>query len=303
MLAKTDICVIGAGIIGITTALELQARGAEVVLLDRGQPGMQTSFGNAGVISASTVLNVNNPALFRKLPSLITGRSPYFSYDLRYSVSRLPWLMKFLRYGRKGHTDRIANSLQALQLLSAARHDQLVAEAGIMQSYNKSGWLKVYRSERGFDTSELERQLLSRLDIPYECLSADGLAEAEPALCPVFHSGFLLSSTRSVLSPYLLCKAYLELFHKKGGRTELFDVRSLRNRKGSKWTVGSDTSSEIESNDIVIASGPWCDDVCGLLGYKIPLAWERGYHVNVTSPSPLKPFVNGASLGQPMRGN
>jgi D-amino-acid dehydrogenase len=286
LLAKADVCVIGAGIIGITTALELQDRGAEVVLLDRGQPGMQTSFGNAGVISASTVLNVNNPALFRNLPSLITGRSPYFSYDLRYAVSRLPWLIKFLRYGRKRHTDVIANSLQALQSLSAVRHDELVAEAGIEQSYSKSGWLKVFRSERGFDSSELERQQLSRLNIPYERLCADALAKAEPGLRPAFHSGLLLSSTRSVLSPHLMCKNYLDLFHKKGGRTELFDVHSIKKRTGSRWTIGSDTPLEIESKDVVIAAGPWCDDVCGLLGYDVPLAWERGYHVNVTSPSP-----------------
>ena len=166
------------------------------------------------------------------------------------------------------------------------QHDQLVSEAGLDRAYSTSGWLKVFRNERGFESSKLERQLLEKFDVPYECLSTDALAEAEPALRPVFHSGLLLSSTRSVMNPHLLCKSYLELFQKKGGRTELFDVHSISNEKSSQWTIASDTLLEIKTKDVVIASGPWSDDVCGLLGYKIPMAWERGYHLNVGSPSP-----------------
>ena len=92
---KTDVCVIGAGIIGIVTALELQERGVEVLLVDRGEPGLQTSFGNAGVLSVSTVLNVNNPGLFRAAPKLLAGAMPYFDYNFSYALSRLGWLGAF----------------------------------------------------------------------------------------------------------------------------------------------------------------------------------------------------------------
>ncbi len=115
---KADVCVIGAGIVGITTALELQARGADVVLIDRDNPGRQTSFGNAGVLSASTVLTVNNPGLLRALPGLVFGSAPYFRYDFWYAVSRLPWLFSFLRLGTRRHTLATAKSLHALQTLS-----------------------------------------------------------------------------------------------------------------------------------------------------------------------------------------
>ncbi len=281
---KVDVCVIGAGIIGITTALELQARGADVVLVDRGEPGMQTSFGNAGVLSASTVLNVNNPGLFRALPSLITGRARYFTYDFWYLVSRLPWLLSFLRYATRHHSVSTAKSLHALQTLSISRHEKLIKEAGADSIYKAQGWLKVYRNKRGFGASELERRLLDTLEVPYECLTVGGLETLEPALNPVFEHGILLNTTKSVTDPHRLCKSYLDLFRKRGGRVVTIDISSIRKLGPNQWISASDSIEEIRSNDVVIACGPWADAACRMLGYKIPMAWERGYHVNVESP-------------------
>ncbi|HNP62564.1 MAG TPA: FAD-binding oxidoreductase [Woeseiaceae bacterium] len=282
---KADVCVIGAGVVGIASALELQARGADVVLVDRDHFGLQTSFGNAGVLSASTVLNVNNPGLWRSLPGLILGTAPYFRYDLTHAISRLPWLLKFLHRGSKRYTLATAKSLNKLQTLSLARHRQLISEANADSLYQARGWLKVFRDERGFDSSRLERRLLEELDIPFQQLLANELAEIEPGLHPIYHSGLLLSTTCSVSDPYLLCKAYFELFMNRGGRFELFDVASVVKKNGGYSITSGDVQMKLCSDNIVIACGPWSVDVCRLLGYKIPMAWERGYHVNVESPS------------------
>ena len=281
---KVDVCVIGAGVIGITTALQLQARGADVVLVDRGEPGMQTSFGNAGVLSASTVLTVNNPGLFKALPSLIAGRARYFNYDFRHVVSQLPWLLNFLRYATRRHVASTARSLLALQTLSIDRHEKLIKEAGADSIYKTQGWLKVYRDKRGFSASELERRLLDTFEVPYECLTVGGIEALEPALNPVFEYGILLNSTRSVTDPFLLCKSYLDLFRRRGGRVMTFDVSSIRKLGPNQWISASDSDDEIKSDDVVIACGPWADSICRMLGYNIPMAWERGYHVNVESP-------------------
>tara|TARA_R110000782_G_scaffold25953_1_gene66994 strand:- start:3238 stop:4485 length:1248 start_codon:yes stop_codon:yes gene_type:complete len=282
---KADICVIGAGVVGIVSALELQARGADVVLVDKQQFGRQTSFGNAGVLSASTVLNVNNPGLWRALPALILGTAPYFRYDLAYAISRLPWLLKFLHRGSRRYTLSTANSLHELQALSLARHSQFISSADADGLYQARGWLKVFQDQRGFDSSALERRLLEELDIPFQRLSADELRGLEPGLHPIYHSGLLLSATCSVSDPYLLCKAYFELFKKRGGRFELIDVAAVAENAGTYRIRSDDASTELRSDNIVIACGPWSVDVCRLLGYKIPMAWERGYHVNVESPS------------------
>lgn len=280
---KADVCVIGAGVIGITTALELQARGANVILVDRQEPGKQTSFGNAGVLSASTVLNVNNPGLFKFIPSLIAGKSPYFTYNLRHVVSRLPWLINFLRFATAGYTESTAKVLHALQTLSIDRHETLTKEAGADAAYKTRGWLKLYRNDRGFRSSELERRMLDLLEVPYRCLTASDIEVAEPALNPVFQHGIHLSTTKSVIDPFLLCKSYLDLFITRGGRLSSFDVCSIRPLGDGQWISASGGELQVLSNDVVIACGPWADSACRMLGYNIPMAWERGYHVNVES--------------------
>jgi D-amino-acid dehydrogenase len=281
---KADVCVIGAGIVGITTALELQARGADVVLIDRDNPGRQTSFGNAGVLSASTVLTVNNPGLLRALPGLVFGAAPYFRYDFWYAASRLPWLFSFLRSGTRRHTLATAKSLHALQTLSIARHEQLIIEAKAESLCKANGWLKVFRNERGFDASALERDLLADLGLPFQCLSSSELAEAEPGLRAIYHSGILLNAARSVSDPLLLCESYLELYRQRGGNLRKFDVTSITEEAGAYRIAARNGDDEITSNDVVVACGPWSADICRILGYKLPLAWERGYHVNVESP-------------------
>ena len=62
-----SIVVIGGGIVGVCTALELQRTGNNVTLIDRKKPGRETSYGNAGVLSESSVMVINNPSLLKKL--------------------------------------------------------------------------------------------------------------------------------------------------------------------------------------------------------------------------------------------
>ena len=73
-MTNPDFVVIGGGIVGITSALELQRRGQRVLLLDRGQLGRETSYGNTGVLSDASIVIVNNPGLLKQLPRLMRNR-------------------------------------------------------------------------------------------------------------------------------------------------------------------------------------------------------------------------------------
>ena len=87
---KTSVIVIGGGIVGVCNALALQQSGHQVILIDRKQPGKETSYGNAGVLSESSIMVLNNPKMLSGLPKLLLGKS----LGLRYS---LPFVMKNLR--------------------------------------------------------------------------------------------------------------------------------------------------------------------------------------------------------------
>lgn len=78
------VLVIGGGIVGVSCALELQRRGDQVVLVDRKEPGSETSYGNAGVFSISSLVPFNNPDLFGKLPKLLKNQGAGLRYDCGY---------------------------------------------------------------------------------------------------------------------------------------------------------------------------------------------------------------------------
>ena len=71
----TDIAVIGAGVVGLTIALDLVDQGREVVLVDPGAPGMGASYGNAGTIAGYATSPVGTPDVLRSLPTLMLSRT------------------------------------------------------------------------------------------------------------------------------------------------------------------------------------------------------------------------------------
>ena len=97
---KKSIIVIGGGIVGVAAALQLQLDGHQVRLIDRQQPGRETSYGNAGVLSDSSVVVLNNPMLIKALPKLLLNRSNGLLYNPFFVLRRLGWVVRFLAHCR-----------------------------------------------------------------------------------------------------------------------------------------------------------------------------------------------------------
>ncbi|NKB83957.1 FAD-binding oxidoreductase [Ochrobactrum grignonense] len=96
-MQQQDVIVLGAGIVGVSAALHLQARGRSVVLVDRGEPGQGTSYGNAGLIERSSVIPYSFPQGFGTLLRYGLNRRSDVRYDPFY-VSRIaPWLFQYWR--------------------------------------------------------------------------------------------------------------------------------------------------------------------------------------------------------------
>ena len=93
------IVVVGAGIVGVSNALALQKSGHKVSLIDSGRPGRETSYGNAGVLSESSVAVLNSPGLLKSLPKLLLGRSNSVRFSPSFVIRRLGWMLSFLLHG------------------------------------------------------------------------------------------------------------------------------------------------------------------------------------------------------------
>jgi len=124
-MSEKPVIVIGGGIVGISTAIWLRRAGKKVLVLERGEIGMGTSYGNGGVLASCAMVPVTSPGLGRKGPSLLLDRE--FPLFLRWSYlpKLAPWLRKYMSHANDADTRRIAKGLTVITGDSVEQHEAL----------------------------------------------------------------------------------------------------------------------------------------------------------------------------------
>ena len=295
MTDKT-VAVLGGGIIGVCTALEAQRAGFQVTLIDRKKPGRETSFGNAGVLSESSILVLNSPSLLKSLPQLLLNKGAAFRYSPRFVMKNMRWFLAFLGKCNYKHLRHAAAALRALQCLSLDRHKALIAEAGVGDLLRHQGWMKVFRSEASFNAFKNDLAILEEIGVAYTVYDKEQIRQIEPGLSSIYEKAILFDDTCSVSNPAKLTDAYVELFEASGGHVLRGEVTSLNAgglNAGKSWQVGLRSGQMIAASQIVLAAGVWSASLAAKLGYKIPLLSERGYHRHL-APAKNAPPLNRA---------
>jgi D-amino-acid dehydrogenase len=268
--------VLGAGIVGTSVAVHLARRGLSVALIDRGGPGEGTSYGNAGIIEGNTVFPPAFPSSFAELARIALKRSPVANYHAAFLPRIAPWLAAFRAASRPARLMETARLMRPLFGRAIAEHEVLAAEAGAEHYLSRRGWLKLYRTDGAFAALAPEFDLASRWGIGNVPLDRERAQLLEPALRGVFRHAVHWTGAVSVSNPLALTRAYAARLTALGGLTLTGDARTLH-RANSHWRVDT-ASGPLDSGDVVIALGPWTQDVLELLGVKLPLAVKRGYH-------------------------
>lgn len=292
MSGDVDAIVLGAGIIGISTALHLTRRGRRVALIDRRPPGEETSAGNAGIIARAGVVPLAFPGLLGKLPRYAFNRSPHVRIPLTFLPRIAPWLIRLMRNATPERTAATSHALNALLYHTISEHKKLLRDAGVEDLLSEAGWLKLYRSEKSFAETGYERTAMERFGIDHQVLDPEAVAALEPHLAPIFARAIHVRDTASVSDPGAVTKAYAELFKREGGQILVGDAASFR-WMARAWKIDTQEAGALSAPDAVICLGPWSMDVLEPLGYRLPFAVERGYHMHFS--------VNaGAKLGRPV---
>jgi len=292
---KETVLVIGAGIVGVTVALELQARGAEVVLVDRQDPGKETSYGNAGILSTSSIIPFNNPSLWAMLPKLMRNKTAGMRYSAPYVFKNLNWAMRFLGNARAAKSRETAAALNGLIRLSVPENHRLMKAAGLAERMAEKGWLFLYRSRAGFDQAKRARRVLDEFAVKTEVLDGDALRALEPALKPIFPRALWVRDTCSVNNPGAVVAAYARLFAQRGGQIVKANIARLTPESG-RWAAHSETGTTLLADKITVALGPWSNDLLRPMGIRIPMGFERGYHQHFLNHTDGQ---KNAGLGRP----
>ena len=118
--------------------------------------------------------------------------------------------------------------------------------------------------------------MLTEYGIESQLLDRQAISALEPSIVPVYKVGLLHTQTASVDSPGNVVKAYARMLAGAGGEVRQSDIKAIV-PDGEGWRVVL-ADGEISARHVVVALGPWSADILRPLGYRVPLAFERGYH-------------------------
>jgi D-amino-acid dehydrogenase len=280
MELRADVLVLGAGMVGVGVALHLQKRGRDVILLDRRGAGEETSYGNAGLIQREAVFPYTFPREIGAILSYAMNNRRDAVYHLSALPQVAPWLFRYWRNGASERVQRSARALAPLMAQCVVEHDALIAEMGgqAAKLIRRDGWIRCLRTQESMRQAVDEARLLDSYGVDYDVLTGRQLREIEPHVSDVVLGAIHFRGSPASADPGALTKAYAEHFERQGGRLVKGDARGLTNEAQS-WSVPTDDGS-IVASEVVVALGPWSDDIFRPLGYDLPFAVKRGYHMH-----------------------
>lgn len=285
--------VLGAGIVGTSVALHLAKRGREVVLVDREAPGQGTSFGNAGLIEISDLLPRVFPRAWRELAGYASGLDPRVKFDWARLPAMAPSLFTYWRLSAPKHLDEIAVDIAPLYKASLTAHLELAVEAGSAHLFRDDGWLQLFRSGKIPKSAQDNLARAHDAGMRGEIIAADEIGRREPALKTRIERAIHWRDGASLSDPGELTRLYAERFKALGGTIAKAGVTGIA-RDGLGWRLKC-ADGDISGDTLVVALGPWTNDLTAGLGYRFPLLIKRGYHVHyeiADADRPVLPVID-----------
>ena len=280
---RKSVGVIGAGMVGVAAASFLQRAGHDVFLVEPGNPGEGTSFGNAGCLNKSSVVPMSMPGTLRNVPKWLTDPMGPLVIRWSYLPALAPWLIRFVRAGTPAKVQAQARALRGLLEHSVATLRPLARDAGAEDLVQVLGHLFVYRSQAQWRKEALAWTLRRDNGIGWEEFDADELRQLDPNLSRDYVKGVLVRDNGHTVNPHRLVNSLAQAFCRNGGRIERkqavgfeFDGAKLKGIRTGNGTLHADAA--------VVAAGIWSRPLAAGLGDAIPLETERGYHVVIKDP-------------------
>ncbi|MDJ0822419.1 MAG: FAD-dependent oxidoreductase [Paracoccaceae bacterium] len=299
------VAVIGAGIVGVSTAIWLRRFGAEVTLIDRGAPEGRASYGNAGVLAACAVLPVTGPGLIRKAPGMLLDRNAPLFLRWAYLPRLLPWLRKYLSHANDADTRRLAAGLAPLTSDSPDQHLALTEGLRAQRFVTQSDYAYAFADRAAWEADGYGWALRAEHGFVPEVLEGVAVQDYEPALGPSVGCLAVLKDHGFVQTPGEYIAALLQDFEDLGGRMLEAEVQDLTLEDGQVRQLET-TAGPIPCDQAVVTVGAWSATLLKRLGLKIPLESERGYHVHFegTEGAPQMPILltMGQFAATPMQG-
>jgi len=274
--------IIGSGIQGVCTGLQLIKKGIPVTIFDRQDPLSQdfksASYGNAGHFSPYAVLQLNRPDILFDVPKMLFSSYGPLALKWNYVPKMLNWFFYYLKNCNKKSMMHTAKNMHQILSLSNDAYEEIFQEIDTNGLVEKRGIIYIW-TNKNLKSRNLEIKVRNELGIKQKLLSQNEVLELEPNLNPVFDAGIIYESAMHARDPHGILKQIFKLFLSKGGKFIQTNIKSIAQSKSDETIIKSEYE-EYKFEKSVIASGAFSKQFTDQLGEKIPLDTERGYHVH-----------------------
>ena len=290
---KTEISIIGAGIVGLSSAINLVKRGSKVTLIEKDLKGQPASYGNASWLSSPSITPVLMPGMFKKIPKMwLSKDGPLF---LRFPgvLKMIPCLIKYLSYTKKEKVEHISKNLAFLLKDSIGEHRELVKGSKAERWIEDSPFLFIYknkidfendpytwslRKKHGFELIEVQKEELNRI--------FPGLSQEYTFAIKIENQGYI-SNSQNYLDDLI------DYYKSLGGKiieNEVLDI----NPSGDNFIIKL-KNSDLFTEKVLISSGVYSGNFVKKFNVKVPIESERGYHLELfdTNIRINHPIMNG----------
>lgn len=303
-MTKT-IAIIGAGIVGVSTAIWMQREGHKVILIDKAGPGEGASHGNGGVLASCSMIPVTVPGLLRKAPKMLFSPNQPLFLKWGYLPKLLPWLTRYLGHANAADVKRIAQAVHGLVGDSLNEHQTLAAGTGAEHFIVPSDYLFLYRDRAHFEDDAFGWSIRAACGFEWEELEGDAVAAYDEGYSSDIGFAVKLKDHGRITDPGAYVKALAAHAEKNGAEIVRAEVRGINHDTTGLITLETD-NGPIEADDILIATGAWSKPLADQLGLNVKLESERGYHLELWEPNfmPKSPVMvaSGKFVITPMEG-
>ncbi|MBK9239599.1 MAG: FAD-dependent oxidoreductase [Acidobacteria bacterium] len=280
-----DVVVIGGGVVGVACARELAQRGAKVTVLERDRIGHGCSYGNAGWLTPSLASPLPNPAMLPKaMQWMFNPESPLYIQPRPGSL--IPAMAgRVLDVGAKGQNERGTEALVELCRVSVDLWEEVAKRAPGSFGFERHGLLAVYEKAESFEAARSSVDFVASRGIRAERWTSDEVREREPAVVGKQVGGYFYPDDAHC-EPYRAVTT-LAAEARAAGVTfvegaEVFGISG----SGSGPRMLKTTRGEVKADRLVVATGPWSEQLGSMLGVRLPVLGAKGYSLLLPRANP-----------------
>ena len=278
-----DILIIGGGIIGMSAAYYLARQGTAVTVIDKGEMGSGSSYGNAGLICPCHSTPIAAPGVLTQgLKWLLDGESPFYIKP-RLDRGLLSWLWQFRSYCNQEAFDTAVPLLRDMQRASLAQYQEIIDREQLACNFATHGGLLLYNTEEGLAHGVQEAHHLQRFGLQISVLDGDAARTLEPAIHPAVLGAVHLEED-AFITPHLFVQGLAQAAANHGAallpRTEVLNF----DRQDGRISAVHTTRGPFHPRQVILAAGAWSPLIARELDLSLPLQPAKGYSITVERP-------------------